>query len=163
MTSGVVEQLGMATMPLCASTSPALISGTTSGTLGSMRHTPLSSMTTQPRSLAASAISRLMSSFAEMNAMSDSAKTSGVVSSTVSSSPLNSTLFPMERGDAVRRSLSMGKARSSSTAKATLPTAPVAPTMVTLGWATAVSPSPRCSGAALTYSLDDTRGALTSD
>ena len=111
--------------------------------VGSMRQTPLSSMTTQPRSLAASAISRLMSSFAEMNAMSDSAKTSGAVSSTVSSSPLNSTLFPMERGEAVRRSLSMGKARSSSTAKATLPTAPVAPTMVTLGWATAVSPSPR--------------------
>ena len=47
-----------------------------------MRQTPLSSMVTQPRSRAAMAMSWLISSVADMNAMSDSSKTSGVVSST---------------------------------------------------------------------------------
>ena len=59
-----------------------------------MRQTPLSSMATQPRSRAATAMSRLIRSVAEMKAMSDSSKTSGVVSSTAILSPANVSSRP---------------------------------------------------------------------
>ena len=48
----MVEQLGLAMMPLCQSTSSGLTSGTTSGTSGSMRQAEELSTTTQPASRA---------------------------------------------------------------------------------------------------------------
>ena len=125
-------------MPLWPATVAALISGTTNGTSASMRQTPLSSTTTQPCSRAAAPMSRLMSSVADMKAMSQPAKMSGRVASTAISMPLNASRLPTERGDAVRRSLAIGKFRCASTSSATAPTAPVAPTMTTLGSAMTV-------------------------
>ena len=100
MTSGVVEQLGMDTMPSCQSRSSPLTSGTTRGTAGSMRKALESSITSAP-ALAATGPKRRESSVrAEMKAMSTSEKLSSVVVSTVNALPFTSSLRPAERLDA---------------------------------------------------------------
>ena len=65
-----VVQFGLAMMPLCDFTSEALISGTTSGTSGSMRNALELSTTTQPALAAMGANSLEMAPPALNSAMS---------------------------------------------------------------------------------------------
>ena len=90
-------------MPSCHSTSSPLTSGTTSGTLASMRKAEPSSITTAPAATAWGASSRLTADVAEMKAMSTPSKESFVASSTTSSSPPTAMRLPAERLDAISR------------------------------------------------------------
>ena len=96
----------MEMMPSCHSKSPPLTSGTTKGTLGSMRKAEPSSMTTAPAATAWGASSRLTAELAEMKATSTPSKESFVASSTTSSSPPTLMRLPADRLDAI--SLSRG-------------------------------------------------------
>ena len=95
----MVEQFGLAMMPLCFAISSGLISGITSGTSGSMRKVEELSMTTAPRFAASGARVLLMLPPAK-RAMSIFSKDSGFASSTVYSFPFTSTFFPADRFDA---------------------------------------------------------------
>ena len=138
MTSGVVEQLGMEIIPSCHSTSSPLTSGTTSGTLGSMRNAEPSSMTTAPAATAWGANSRLTAELAEINATSTPSKESCVASSTTSSSPPTAMRLPADRFDAISRRCGappltgalrlLKQYRCSTMRRNSAPTAPVAPT-----------------------------------
>src|SRR5699024_1215195 len=61
-----------------------------------------------------------------------SSSVAAAVSSTTTSSPRNGSVVPAERADAKNRTLSAGKSRSSSRARITRPTWPVAPTTATV-------------------------------
>ena len=76
----MVEQFGLAMMPLCQARSCGFTSGTTSGQAGSIRHAELLSMTTAPCRTAFGARSRLASPPAEKIAMSMPAKFASVAS-----------------------------------------------------------------------------------
>jgi hypothetical protein len=66
--------------------------------------------------------------------MSTPGKLSSFNSSTAMPWPRNSSFRPAERPDANRRNRSSGKSRLSRQVISSLPTAPVAPTMATVGW-----------------------------
>ena len=140
ITSGVVEQLGLAMIPLWPRRSLALTSGTTSGTSGSMRKAELLSMTTAPCRTASGATSRLTSPLAEMNTISTSLSSSAVTASTSISFPLTLSRLPTDRLDAHKRNSLTGKSRCSRMSRKTLPTAPVAPTTAILHWSNIRSP-----------------------
>ena len=81
-TSAVIaEQFGLAMMPLCSLMRPALISGITSGTFGSMRKAEELSMTTAPALTAIGANFLEMPPPAENSAMSTPSKERSVSSS----------------------------------------------------------------------------------
>ncbi len=133
--SGVVGQLGMATMPRWSFRSPALTSGTTSGTSSSMRQAELSSMQTAP-ALTAGGISVFETSVvAEKNARSTASNDFGVASSTSISHSPYVIFLPAERCEASRRSPLTGKARCAAILRNSRPTSPVAPTTATFSGA----------------------------
>ncbi len=69
-TSCIVEQFGLAIIPLCLNISFELTSGTTNGTSGSARKAELLSITTVPLPAASGANLLLISEPAENNAIS---------------------------------------------------------------------------------------------
>src|SRR6185437_13811304 len=129
----MVEQLGLAMMPLCSRKASGLISGTTNGTPGSMRKADELSTTTVPWRTAAGANFLDCAPPAENNAMSTPRKLSSVNSSTVTGLPLKGSVLPADRADANSRRLDSGKRRCSRHCINSTPTAPVAPTTATTG------------------------------
>jgi len=132
----IVVQLGFATMPrfLYCAIASGLISGTTSGTSGSIRNADELSTTTAPDSHAAPANSLLREAPAENRAMSIPLNASFDSNSTGNSSPANFRRLPTERSDARRRMFFTGNFRSSRICRKTSPTAPVAPATATLNF-----------------------------
>ena len=128
ITVTMVVQLGHATMPRCPFTRWPLISGTTRGTVGSMRKALDLSTTTAPALTACGAYSLDCAEPAEKNATSTPRKASGPTCSTRIFSPLKVTLFPTDRSEANARSSRTGNLRSSRIFSVVCPTAPVAPT-----------------------------------
>src|SRR3989344_2234507 len=116
-------------MPLCFLMSPAFISGTTRGTLSSIRKALELSITTQPALTAIGANSRDTLPPALKIAISTPLKLCSLSSSTAISFPRKVTDFPAERLLAKRTSFPIGKFLCSSTLSTSSPTAPVAPTM----------------------------------
>ncbi len=112
--------------------SSALISGTTSGTSGSMRKAWLLSTTTAPRLTASGSSSFAMSSPAAPSTMSQPSKASGQASSITICSPRNSTVLPAERALASSLSLPTGNSCSLRHSSIWVPTAPVAPKIATV-------------------------------
>mmetsp|Transcript_31425 Transcript_31425/g.67841 ORF Transcript_31425/g.67841 Transcript_31425/m.67841 type:complete len:257 (+) Transcript_31425:756-1526(+) len=139
MRAMIVEQFGFAMIPpflsrhLMSFIASALISGITKGTSGAMRKAEELSTTTAPESLAIGPNFLLIPPPAEKRAMSTSSKDLSVSSSTVISCPLKVIAFPAERADARSLSDPIGKSLWSSSSRNSCPTAPVAPTMATLG------------------------------
>ena len=133
-TSAVIaEQFGLAMMPLCSRMRPALISGITSGTFGSMRKAEELSITTAPALTAVGANFREMPPPAENSAISTPSNEFSVSSSITILSPRKSMVLPAERALASALSLPTGKARLSMVAMNSAPTAPVTPAMATTG------------------------------
>src|SRR6185369_13268402 len=140
-TSAVIaEQFGTAMIPLCSRIRPALISGITSGTFGSMRKAEDLSITTAPALTAAGENFRDVLLPAENSAMSTPSNDCSVSSSITILSPRKSMVLPAERALASALSLRAGKARLSLVAMNSAPTAPVTPAMATTGsWLTGLS------------------------
>ena len=120
-------------MPLWSRMRPALISGITSGTFGSIRKAEELSITTAPALTAAGANFREMPPPAENSAMSTPSNDFSVSSSITILSPRKSMVLPAERALASALSLRTGKARLSMVAMNSAPTAPVTPAMATTG------------------------------
>ncbi|KAF5042894.1 hypothetical protein DSECCO2_507970 [anaerobic digester metagenome] len=99
----MVEQLGLAMMPLCQDRSSGFTSGTTRGTAGSMRQALELSTTTQPDLAAHGANFSEVEPPAEKRARSTPLKESSVSSCTVSFLEPNSTVVPAERDEARAR------------------------------------------------------------
>jgi hypothetical protein len=112
---------------------PALISGITSGTFGSMRKAEELSTTTAPAFTADGANLREMLPPAENKAMSTPSKERSVSSSITICLPRKATVLPAERRLASAFSWPTGKARRSMVAMNSAPTAPVTPTIATTG------------------------------
>ncbi len=129
----IVEQLGLAMMPLCCRTACGLISGTTSGTSAAMRNADELSTTTAPARAAIGAKRFEIAPPAENSAMWTPPKLSSVSSRTSSAFPRKRSVFPADRAEANRRSSARGKPRRSRHSVNSTPTAPVAPTMATTG------------------------------
>ena len=126
-----VVQFGLAMMPRFFLMSAALISGTTSGTSGSMRKALELSTTTAPACVAKGAYCREIPAPALKSATSTPANDASVSSCTTISSPLKGSVFPAERALASSVSFPTGNFRFSSVFIISIPTAPVAPTMAT--------------------------------
>ena len=112
---------------------PALISGITSGTFGSMRKAEELSITTAPALTAIGANLREMLPPAENSAMSTPSKERSVSSSITTGLPRKATVLPAERALASAFSLPTRKLRRSMVAMNSAPTAPVTPTIATTG------------------------------
>ena len=109
-TSAVIaEQFGLAMMPLWSRMRPALISGITSGTFGSIRKAEELSTTTAPALTAAGANFREMPPPAENSAMSTPSNDFSVSSSITIFWPRKSMVLPAERALASALSLPTGK------------------------------------------------------
>src|SRR5664280_1787856 len=139
----MVEQLGVAMMPVLAARWSALTSGTTSGTVGSMRNMLDLSITVAPAATAWGAYFSLTEPPAAKNARSTPSNEPGPSSLTSSSAPWNCSRRPADRALARRRSSATGNARSSRIARTVPPTTPVAPAMATVYRPAAIR---RCSG-----------------
>src|SRR3569832_379189 len=134
-TSAVIaEQFGFAMMPLWSLMRFALISGSTSGTFGSMRKADELSTTTAPAFTAIGPYFLEIDPPAENSAMSTPSNDFSVSSWMTIFSPLKSIVLPTARALASATSLPTGKLRFSSVAANSAPTAPVAPTMATVGF-----------------------------
>src|SRR5438067_10825094 len=97
----MVEQLGLATIPLgIFRSASALTSGTTSGTSGSMRQALELSTTMAPARAAMGLNSRLIEAGVLDRTMSTSANASGRRASTGTALPWNAIVFPALRSDA---------------------------------------------------------------
>src|SRR5262245_34310595 len=118
-------------MPWWRRAAAPLISGTTSGTAGSIRNALDLSTTTAPARTAWGAYSRDCAEPAEKNAMSVPAKAPGPTASTRRRSPFHVIVFPTDRSEANTRSSRTGNFRSSRSLSVVWPTAPVAPTTAT--------------------------------
>src|SRR5262249_17418762 len=129
----MVEQLGLATMPLgIERRASAFTSGTTKGTCGSMRQALELSMTMAPTLAAMGLVSRLTEAGVLDRTIWTPVKASGRIGSTGDFFPLNSMVFPALRSEAKNLMLRRGKLCSPSTCRMISPTAPVAPTTATL-------------------------------
>src|SRR6185503_4702959 len=128
ITSWMVEQLGLATIPRWAWAEAPLTSGTTSGTSGCIRKALDLSTTTQPRLTASGANRSDVPPPAEKRARSKPASESSVSSRTSSSPPANGTRLPAERAEANGTTSEAGKPRWARIESTSGPTAPVAPT-----------------------------------
>ena len=126
--SCIVEQLGLAMMPLWASSASGLTSETTSGISGSRRKAEELSTTTQPAAAKRGAHAREVVAPAEKIAMSKPWIDSSL--SAWTTSPPSSSR-PAERSEAKGTISLAGKLRSRSFSSITVPTAPVAPTTAT--------------------------------
>src|SRR6187551_3127476 len=112
----MVEQLGLATMPLgMFFRASALTSGTTSGTSGSMRQALELSMTTAPAFAAIGDASRLTEAGVLESTMSTPTNASGRIGSTVKVRPANSIGLPALRSEARNLIARYAKDRSAST------------------------------------------------
>ena len=133
-TSAVIaEQFGTAMMPLCSAMRPALISGITRGTFGSIRKADELSMTTAP-AFAAIGENRLeMLLPAENSAMLTPSNERSLSSSTTIRCPRKSSVLPAERALASAFRVRTGNRRLSSVAMNWAPTAPVTPAIATTG------------------------------
>src|SRR6185437_427779 len=109
------------------------ISGTTSGTAGSIRKAEELSTTTAPCSTASGPKRLEVPPPAEKSATSTPRKLSSFSSRTASGSPRKGSVLPAERAEAKRRSSERGKRLSSRQRMSSIPTAPVAPTIATTG------------------------------
>src|SRR5262249_15579371 len=128
----MVEQLGLATMPLGIDLSaPGLTSGTTRGTSGSIRQALELSMTMAPALAAIGLLSRLTDAGVLERTICTPANASGEIGSIAYFLPLNSMLLPALRDDARNLTDAKGNLRSIKTWRMTSPTAPVAPTTAT--------------------------------
>jgi hypothetical protein len=96
----MVEQLGLAMMPLWVLMAWAFTSGTTSGTSGSMRHALELSTTTQPSFAAKGENFLLVPPPALIRQMSSPLNESSRSTSTGTSSPLNVIVVPALRSEA---------------------------------------------------------------
>jgi hypothetical protein len=132
ITVTMVVQFGHATMPLCPATACALISGTTSGTAGSMRKALDLSTTIAPAFTASGANSFDWAEPAEKSATCTPLKHSGPTFSTRRLSPAKVTVFPTDRSEANTRRSRTGNFRSSRMRSVVWPTAPVTPTTATV-------------------------------
>ena len=133
-TSAVIAaQFGLAMMPLWSRMRPALISGMTSGTFGSIRKAEELSTTTAPALTAIGANFLEMPLPAENRAMSTPSNERSFNSSITILSPRKSMVLPAERALASGFSLRTGKPRRSMVAMNSAPTAPVTPAMATTG------------------------------
>lgn len=97
-------------MPRCERSASALISGTTSGTFGSMRKAELLSITRQPRFTASGASALVTEPPAAKNATSNPANASGVASCTAIFFPPYPMVLPTERAEASGLSSASGNA-----------------------------------------------------
>ena len=131
MTVTIVEQFGLAMMPLFSATAAALISGTTRGTEASIRNALELSTTTAPPPTADGANSVEVPPPALKSAMSTPSNDSRVNSCTVRSFPRNGSVLPADRAEASGVIFAAGKFRFSSVFSISTPTAPVAPTIAT--------------------------------
>src|SRR5262245_8909277 len=112
----MVEQLGLATMPLgMLFRASALTSGTTSGTSGSMRQALELSMTTAPALAAIGDDSRLTPAGVDERTTSTPATASGRIGSTTWDLPLNVIDLPALRWEARNLMDRNAKSRSIST------------------------------------------------
>ena len=129
--SWIVEQFGLAIIPLCRFTSCGLTSGTTSGTSGSMRNALELSITTAPALTAAGTRRLLISPPALKKVTSTPSKAFSSRMPTWTLRPEKGTRVPAERSEASGLSSVTVNFRSSSTFSISLPTAPVAPATAT--------------------------------
>ena len=128
--AAIVVQLGLAMMRLRAFLiSSGFTSLTISGTSGSMRHADELSITVTPHAAKRGASSREDLPPAEKSAMSRPVGSAVDASSTVTSPPFHGSFVPADRADAKKRMALTGNFRSARTARMTLPTWPVAPTI----------------------------------
>ena len=126
----MVVQLGLAMMFLGVDfAASGLISGTTSGTSGSIRNADELSITIHPALAADGAYSSDMPPPAEKRATSIPSKQSCVSSLIIISSPRKVLVCPADLADASRVSFLIGKFLSARQFSISSPTAPVAPTM----------------------------------
>jgi len=109
----MVVQLGLEMMPLCHFTSSGLISGMTSGTLGSRRKALELSTNTAPALTMAGAKRSAMSFSAAPSTMSRPSKASSDASTIVHFLPPKSISLPALRAEAMGRSSPTGNLRSS--------------------------------------------------
>src|SRR4051812_15669228 len=128
----MVEQFGLAMIPLCRATSCGLTSGTTRGTSGSIRKALELSTTTAPARAAIGLNWREIDAGVLDRTMSTPANASGVSGSIGYVSPANFTVLPALRSEARNLIAPTGNFRSSSRRIITSPTAPLAPTTATL-------------------------------
>ena len=126
-----VVQLGLAMMPLWFLILCPLISGTTSGTWSLALKADELSTTMAPEFTAMGTNSLEMDAPALKKARSVSVKELTWRGSTVSSWPRKGIVRPADLGDARSRMEEAGNFRFSMTARSSIPTAPVAPTMAT--------------------------------
>src|SRR5262249_38056356 len=130
----MVEQFGLATMPLgIRRSASALTSGTTSGTSGSMRQALELSMTIAPAFAAIGLVSRLTDAGVLDRTVSTPGKAAGRIGSTGYDFPLNVIDLPALRWEARNLMDFNGRLCSATTCRITSPTTPVAPTIATLG------------------------------
>jgi hypothetical protein len=129
----IAVQFGTAMMPLCSAMRPALISGITSGTSGSIRKADELSTTTAPAFTAMGENFLEMPPPAENSAISTPSNEVSESSSMRTFCPRKSMVLPAERALASALSLPTRKARLSMVAMNSAPTAPVTPAMATTG------------------------------
>ena len=123
----IVEQLGFAMIPLLVNASSPLISGTISGTSGSIRKAELLSMYTAPAFTMAGANFLDMAFLTAPRTKSMPSKLSSVASSIAMSCPLKRMRLPALLALARGFRVPTGIWYSSSTLIISRPTAPVAP------------------------------------
>ena len=128
----MVEQLGLATMPLWASRASGLTSATTSGTSSCMRQWLVLSTTTAPAATRRGVHSALIAPPAEERTTSRPWIDSSVSSRQVSTEPFHSNSRPAERSEAKGTTSAAGNSRAASSSRIVVPTSPVAPTTPTL-------------------------------
>ena len=127
----MVEQFGLAMMKSSAVRTSALISGTTSFLVGSIRQQEELSTTRQPTAANRGASSREASPPAENKARSGRSAIASSALTTVCSCPWKRILRPTERAEATGMKEDTGKCLSSKTSTIRVPTRPVTPTTAT--------------------------------
>ena len=127
----MVEQFGLAMILSSRVSTSALISGTTSFLVGSIRQAEELSTTVVPTSANLGAHSSEVPPPAEKMAMSGRAATASAMPITLYVRPLYVISLPTDFSEATGRSSVKGKLRSSSTWSILEPTKPVAPTTAT--------------------------------
>ena len=128
----IVEQFGLAMIPLWPSAASGLTSATTSGTSSSIRKWLVLSTTTAPASTKRGAHSALIDPPAEERTRSRPWIESSLSSRQMSSVPFHSISRPTERSEANGTTSAAGNFRSASSSRIVVPTSPVAPRTPTL-------------------------------
>jgi hypothetical protein len=119
----IVVQLGLAIIPLCPATAWGFTSGTTKGTLGSIRKHEELSTTTHPAAAATGANFSLMLPPALNKAISRLSKQPSTIACSVYDLPMKSTVLPASSGWAKSVSCRCNSPQLTSQASATTPPA----------------------------------------